>query len=739
MLKFLFGVIAIIAVTLGHAYPAYAQEKIAFASDRNGNYEIYIIEPDGSNVQRITTLAGDDIQPSWSPDGKSLVFCSNRDGDWEIYTMRSDGSGTRRLTNNAVSDRGPVWSPDGRSIAFHSYRDGNWEIYVMKRDGSNQRNITNSSATETYPSWSPDSRYITYHYYNWQAGDDNWEIYKIQANGTSRTALTTTSPGDLYPSWSPDGQSIAFWSDRDGDWNIYLMTSSGGNQKKISASPPFPAVMSRVAWSADSRYILFPSTDDIHRMRKDGSDHRNLTISSSNDIYPAWAMVRPSNILTIVGPLLSAVIAQSNGGLGPCPTNFAPFLGKVIATRTTLSFGRNDGRWYGVDSLPGFTSAFFALIAPQRITLDGNQDGKYDGLDPIVLAGADLPSYTTLLVAEGAIDADGDPLLYRWGTPRGGTYYSTGSAGSSFEAGEKITDLSLYNRNSIIWEPTSLLFPVLDHTLMGGSSSVGLLIEDDPTDRNRASCQTLSKKKSPFRYSSLNYGNIVHLELAVLNQETIPYTHPDPDYRGGVEVNFFAQIKGNYEAATETTFRVSCGNDDDTIFDQSGGASGGVLQCQYKRNEVGDMVRITTVGSSYGFRNSSNPYVHRVSDIPFIMETYYSRGGTIGDTLTTTLYPDTGELYVQLWDSGSLKDDAFELYIDGSYIGATPPGASNLFSIENLASGSHQMSIVVKLAPDNIGTYTARLFGGASFSDGTDTKTGYPKEGVTVKLDFTIP
>lgn len=288
MQQVIFILLIVVFVTPGLASRTYAQAKIAFSSNRDGNHEIYTMKPDGSNLKRITNRVGDDIQPSWSSDGRSIVFCSERDGDWDIYTMRADGSSLRALTSNSDSDRGPVWSPDGKSIAFHSDRDGNWELYVMNSDGSNQRNITNSSATQTYPSWSPDSKSISYSYYNWEAADNNWEVHTIQADGSNPMALTSNPAADHLASWSPNGQSIAFWSNRDGDWNIYIMKSNGSNQRKISLTPPQPDVQSRVAWSPDSRFIAFPRSHDIYKMNADGTNASNLTQSSGIDTDPAW-------------------------------------------------------------------------------------------------------------------------------------------------------------------------------------------------------------------------------------------------------------------------------------------------------------------------------------------------------------------------------------------------------------------------------------------------------------------
>ena len=72
-----------------------------------------------------------DGSPSWSPDGQRIAFDSNRDGDWELYVMNADGSEVRKLTQNDGSDYYPAWSPDGQRIAFQSDRDGDFEIYVL--------------------------------------------------------------------------------------------------------------------------------------------------------------------------------------------------------------------------------------------------------------------------------------------------------------------------------------------------------------------------------------------------------------------------------------------------------------------------------------------------------------------------------------------------------------------------------------------------------------------------------
>ena len=94
--------------------------------------------------------------PSWSPNGKRITFASDRKGDLvniEIYVMDADGSNPQRLTENRVYDWQPSWSPDGERIAFVSDRDGNSEIYVMDADGGNPQNLTNNPHSDIHPAW----------------------------------------------------------------------------------------------------------------------------------------------------------------------------------------------------------------------------------------------------------------------------------------------------------------------------------------------------------------------------------------------------------------------------------------------------------------------------------------------------------------------------------------------------------------------------------------------------------
>ncbi len=272
--------------------------RIAFASDRDGNFEIYVMNADGTATTRLTENSENDSEPAWSPDGGRIAFTSHREGNWDVYVINADGSDQRRLTRNVAFDGTPVWSPDGESIAFTSGRDGKQEVYLMDADGRNQRGLTkNPEEHDSYPVWSRDGRLIAYH----STPDEGVprEIYVVTALGHDQRRLTDNNARDWLPAWSPAGDAIAFWSTRDGSWELYLMSDRGLDRRKLTNDPIQYSrelggySISRPTWSPDGQLIAFTSnTDgdyDIYVMRADGTGVRRLTTAAANDWEPDWS------------------------------------------------------------------------------------------------------------------------------------------------------------------------------------------------------------------------------------------------------------------------------------------------------------------------------------------------------------------------------------------------------------------------------------------------------------------
>ena len=179
------------------ANPQTQADIYALALDDNAN-------PVGTEVQ-LTTNPANDIMPAVSPDGKRIAFASDRDGDYEIYVMKAAPEGPKnkpiRLTNNAAIDQDPDWSPDGKRIAFDSDRDGDAEIFVMNADGTKQKNLTqNSAVTDIDPTWSPDGKRIAFER---DGGGVTRDIFRMRADGTRPFNLTDNAEVDANPAWQP--------------------------------------------------------------------------------------------------------------------------------------------------------------------------------------------------------------------------------------------------------------------------------------------------------------------------------------------------------------------------------------------------------------------------------------------------------------------------------------------------------------------------------------------------------
>ncbi|MFC1528590.1 PQQ-binding-like beta-propeller repeat protein [Candidatus Latescibacterota bacterium] len=280
-----------------------SDQSIVFASDRDGNREIYVMNPDGSNQTNLTSNSALDEYPSWSPDGSKIVFDTNRDGNRELYTMNSDGSNLNRLTNNSSTDMEATWSPDGTKIAFLAGRDGNAEIYVMNEDGSNPTRLTTSPASDDRPFWSPDGTKIAFS----SNRDGNHAVFVMNSDGSNQTNLTNNSNADAHPSWSPDGSKIAFYSDRDGNAEIYVMNTDGSNQIRITNNTYNDY---RPSWSPDGSKIAFHSDRDgnneVYVMNADGSNQTRLTNNSAKDYFPSWARpvyVPSTGKITLTSPI----------------------------------------------------------------------------------------------------------------------------------------------------------------------------------------------------------------------------------------------------------------------------------------------------------------------------------------------------------------------------------------------------------------------------------------------------
>lgn len=307
---------------------------IAMTSNRDGNNEVYLMDPDGSNQSRPTTHLitnpSNDQRPDISPDGSQIVFASNRDGNFEIFIMDFDGSNVRQLTFTVspVANSWPRWSPNGEWIAFQSGALTNFQIYRIRPNGADLTQVTSYVGLNQFPAWSPDGTRL--------AIRRDTEIYTIDsADGSNpvRLTLTDTLTGafNQMASFSPDGTKIAYLAnnrDNPSDplyLSVYIMDSDGANKVNLTPKPVGYAgtwASRAPAWSPNGQYIYFTAVRSVTAGRLEqiflkpagGGDETQLTFEGAN----FEATVRRVNAPTITSVMATPTV------LWPANNNMVP-------------------------------------------------------------------------------------------------------------------------------------------------------------------------------------------------------------------------------------------------------------------------------------------------------------------------------------------------------------------------------------------------------------------------------
>lgn len=264
--------------------PGMFMSQIAYASNRSGVWEIWLMDWDGANQRRVTNHGTLSILPSWSPDNERMVYTSFHAGTSEMYIVNRRGGGRIRLNTGLALNTSATFSPVGNDIAFVGSVNGNPDIYLIRDDGTNIRRLTTSNSIESTPEWSPNGRQISFT--SGRSGSP--QIYIMDAEGTNVRRISFDGDWNDDATWSPDGERIAYTSRVGGRFQIRVYNVISGESRILAGERS----NEQPTWSPDGQWIAFQSNRtgrwQVYRMRVDGTDLLQLTFEGENR-EPDWS------------------------------------------------------------------------------------------------------------------------------------------------------------------------------------------------------------------------------------------------------------------------------------------------------------------------------------------------------------------------------------------------------------------------------------------------------------------
>jgi Tol biopolymer transport system component/tRNA A-37 threonylcarbamoyl transferase component Bud32 len=249
---------ALIASTRADTNPRYSPDgqRIAFATNRTGNFEIWVCNADASTPVQLTRLAAAETgSPAWFPDGRRLVFDSDKEGNFDIYAIDADGSGLRRLTSHPADDVTPAVSKDGRTIFFSSRRTGFWEIWRMPSAGGDAVQVTRHGGFSPFEDAGGDLLY-------YQKTEGRFtEIWRVPVQGGEETQVLN-SVGDRRFAVREDGIYFIEWPDFHSRASLQFFRFATGTARKITQiEGPFLSYDFGLTVSPDARSVLYTRPD----------------------------------------------------------------------------------------------------------------------------------------------------------------------------------------------------------------------------------------------------------------------------------------------------------------------------------------------------------------------------------------------------------------------------------------------------------------------------------------------
>jgi TolB protein len=258
--------------------------KIALVSTTTGNKEVYLMDYDGFNRQRLTGNRSINLNPDFSPSGKEIIYTSYKAGNPDLYRRELFTGSEARISSSRGLNIGGAWAPDGKRIALAMSKDGISQIYTINKDGKQATRLTKSRAIDVSPAWAPDGSRIAF--VSDRLGKP--QIFAMDANGQNVRRLTTSGSYNVSPRWSPKGDRIAYCRQLGSGFQIYTINPDGTGDTRLTSE----GNNEHPRWSPDGRYITFSSKrggkEAIYIMRADGTGQSSVSRGKGADSHPAW-------------------------------------------------------------------------------------------------------------------------------------------------------------------------------------------------------------------------------------------------------------------------------------------------------------------------------------------------------------------------------------------------------------------------------------------------------------------
>lgn len=263
-----------------------ARTRIGFVGKSKDGQELYTIDYDGENMQRVTSDKSIIVSPDWSPDGGAILYTSFKRGNPSVFWIRPDGSEGGAVAQHPGLNSAPAWASDGKRLAVALSKDGNQEIYTMRRDATALTRLTVNKAIDTSPSWSSTGRQIVFT--SDRTGSP--QLFIMDADGANTRRVTFEGDYNASPAWSPDGQHIVYVSRTSGGFDLYILDPVSLVTTPVTSGS---FMYEDPAWAPDGMHIVATRSRggvrSIVVMNYDGSEERVIQTSGLDAFSPTWS------------------------------------------------------------------------------------------------------------------------------------------------------------------------------------------------------------------------------------------------------------------------------------------------------------------------------------------------------------------------------------------------------------------------------------------------------------------